>query len=607
MSSRRAWSIGTAAALAVAAAVFLWAGLHWTANFDSDEAIFGLMAKHILRGETPTYRYGLAYLGSLESLVAAPFIRVLGGGVVPLRLSAIPLYLCFLAMHSVLARRLWGTGVAVVSTLLLAVPARWVLEWLYRPMGFSTILPFGTAAMLLATWRPPTRSLRWARLAALGLVAGLALWSNPSTLLYFAVLAAVAWLGSAEWRYIRSTLVRLTRLGKVSLASILMPLAVLAGALLLLTAVFADGCDPGWTAAARIAKGALATLALCVVVAAAYVSRRRLALLVGGGIAGVGLAAGALPVWRAWAFFGSPPARAIMPSCPAGVPDRATLMFDTLLPALGGGFSASYLPDAVPGQALLWVLVVAIVLAAAATFAFRERAVVADLLRAAALPAERQAPAALLLLLALPVLLAVLGSNTMDLTSTRYLMISWHAGTVVLALFLVRSLASKRSVAALVVSVWVLQLVLVSYRSSYLTWERNRLTFEPERVSALGTYLHSQGVSGGYAGYWLAFALDYLWDERVTMAPFSGSDRYPAYGRYVENERVQAYVFWRGDIPEAGEDAESIVAALRRGDSGGPGYPGIVERVQQSVVLERKRVGNWDVWLLSGESAAVTE
>jgi hypothetical protein len=35
--------------------------------FNSDEAIVGLMARHMLQGERPLFFYGQAYLGSLDA------------------------------------------------------------------------------------------------------------------------------------------------------------------------------------------------------------------------------------------------------------------------------------------------------------------------------------------------------------------------------------------------------------------------------------------------------------------------------------------------------------------------------------------------------------
>ena len=45
---------------------------------DPDEAVVGLLARHILEGELPVFMYGQAYNGSLESCIIAPFFYLFG-------------------------------------------------------------------------------------------------------------------------------------------------------------------------------------------------------------------------------------------------------------------------------------------------------------------------------------------------------------------------------------------------------------------------------------------------------------------------------------------------------------------------------------------------
>lgn len=58
--------------------------------FDSDQAIVGLMAKHLVEGRAfPLFLYGQPYMLALDAWIAAPFIYVGGLTVAALRLSAI--------------------------------------------------------------------------------------------------------------------------------------------------------------------------------------------------------------------------------------------------------------------------------------------------------------------------------------------------------------------------------------------------------------------------------------------------------------------------------------------------------------------------------------
>ena len=601
--SGRAWKLTIGLLIILCAGIQLWTVMHWTENFGSDEAVFGLMAKHILQGRVPTYRYGLNYLGSAESIFAAVFLRVLGPSVVSLRMSSVLLYLASLLVHAVLVKRIWGRGVAVLSTLVMAVPARWVLEWVYRPMGFSTILAFGPTALLLAALSLPRKSLHLARLLAIGALAGLSLWSNPSTMLYFGVLAAVAWLATEEWRLVHGRLVRLSRAAVGGAAKFLMPAAVLVAVVSAAIAVFVAECSPLSSVAATLARAGLLAVLTSLAAATLAVSRRRRALLLESTGLALGLLAGGLPVWRAWLFFGARPANPIMSSCPQGMQAQSALVFGTLVPALWGGEPLASLPSLASWEVGLWVLVATLATASTVAFFVRERASLGQLLAATPLAADRQPVAALVLLLCLPVLLTSLGGNTMDVTATRYLLISWQAGSVVLALFVVWLAARARIAAVVLTALWLAQTSLASYGHLQEYWRDTRHWFAPEATASLIGYLEDSGVSGAYAGYWLAYVFDYLGSERVIFAPLSGTDRYPEYSRYVGALPVQAYIFWADQIPEESRAVATMVTGLLRGDAAGPPFRQIVEQAQRQTVLDRRYVGNWDVWLLTDAEA----
>ncbi|MFZ6018414.1 MAG: hypothetical protein ACOYXO_02305, partial [Chloroflexota bacterium] len=61
--------------------------------FNADEAVVGLMARHILMGEKPIFFYGQAYMGSLDAFLVAGIFKIFGQGVWGIRLVQIILYL----------------------------------------------------------------------------------------------------------------------------------------------------------------------------------------------------------------------------------------------------------------------------------------------------------------------------------------------------------------------------------------------------------------------------------------------------------------------------------------------------------------------------------
>ena len=101
LSSRESRSIFIAAALLVIfrSAVFVfWPQSH----FDSDQAIFGLMAKHIAQGRAfPVFMYGQTYILAVQAWLAAPFFIIAGASVAALKL---PLLIINVAIAVLLIR-----------------------------------------------------------------------------------------------------------------------------------------------------------------------------------------------------------------------------------------------------------------------------------------------------------------------------------------------------------------------------------------------------------------------------------------------------------------------------------------------------------------------
>src|SRR3954464_7790323 len=75
------------------------------AYFDSDQAIFGLMAKHVAEGRAfPVFMYGQTYILAVEAWMAAPVFVVAGASVATLKF---PLLIINLAIALLLVRIFW--------------------------------------------------------------------------------------------------------------------------------------------------------------------------------------------------------------------------------------------------------------------------------------------------------------------------------------------------------------------------------------------------------------------------------------------------------------------------------------------------------------------
>ncbi|WP_428966721.1 ArnT family glycosyltransferase [Micromonospora fluostatini] len=156
---------------------------------NSDEATFGLAALHIATGrERPVFLYGQRYMGMLESYLAAPLVAVAGPGWPVLRLPLLALYALFLVLTWRLSRRLFSPWFATVVVGLLALGSERVVRDQLTAVGGRPEVKVAVLLMLLVAVGLADGRIRrrgWA-VAAFGLLAGLAVWSDWLILPYLA-------------------------------------------------------------------------------------------------------------------------------------------------------------------------------------------------------------------------------------------------------------------------------------------------------------------------------------------------------------------------------------------------------------------------------------
>jgi len=170
--------IGTAFALALFCLVLRLAGAS-TLNLSADEGVVGIMALDLLSGKAPTvYWYGQEYMGTLENIVAAPFIALFGTRPLSVRLPSVLsgalavfiVYLCF-------ARRRERAAGLAACLLLAAAPVFFHDATARARGGYGITLPM-TAGMLAAVGGG---RFGFARAFLFGLLCGAAFWTNPQT------------------------------------------------------------------------------------------------------------------------------------------------------------------------------------------------------------------------------------------------------------------------------------------------------------------------------------------------------------------------------------------------------------------------------------------
>ncbi|HEX2039542.1 MAG TPA: glycosyltransferase family 39 protein [Acidimicrobiales bacterium] len=159
---------------------------------DADEAVVGLMARAILRGDLPTFYWGPQnYGGTAESFLVAPVFALTGT-------TALGLRFVTAALHAAAAVFTWRIGKRVVGPYVGA--AAGLLVWLWptanvflsiRTRGFYGTTMAAGLAFVLATLRLAERPNRRDALLG-GLAAGIGWWSAPQVLVF--VIPAVLWV-----------------------------------------------------------------------------------------------------------------------------------------------------------------------------------------------------------------------------------------------------------------------------------------------------------------------------------------------------------------------------------------------------------------------------
>lgn len=182
------------ATLAAGLMIRVWMLLTPLGALDSDEAIVGLMARHVLTGELPAMYWGQAYGGSHDALLAALLFVVFGSGTLALKLVPIALSAAAAWLVWRIGRRTVGEPAATWGALLFWVwPASFVF-WSTKARGghywagLVVALAFLLAAIAWKEAAAPSKALA----LGLGLLLGLGWWAGPQ-ILYFAI-PAVLWL-----------------------------------------------------------------------------------------------------------------------------------------------------------------------------------------------------------------------------------------------------------------------------------------------------------------------------------------------------------------------------------------------------------------------------
>jgi 4-amino-4-deoxy-L-arabinose transferase-like glycosyltransferase len=180
--------------------------IHWS----SDQAIVGLMARHILHGTAyPVFYYGSAYAGTLESSYMAAVFSVAGSSVASYRASLMILLALLSLIVYAIGRRVFGVAASLFAVSYLAIPPYFFLyKGLTSDGAYVSLAVIGAALLYGAVRLDEAEASGWSSLrwfALIGFLAGLGWWVMPlivyfyiAILLWFVIVRPRAFIGFAR-------------------------------------------------------------------------------------------------------------------------------------------------------------------------------------------------------------------------------------------------------------------------------------------------------------------------------------------------------------------------------------------------------------------------
>jgi hypothetical protein len=487
--------------------------------FDADEAVEGLMARHVLHGEFPAFFWGQAFKGVPEVYFSAGAFAAFGPSVTVLKSVTLALFAAYVALNFVLLDRIAGRWTAVAASLLLiACPPALVFWSLDASAEYILLMLLGTMFLWLIV-DGGQHQQGFARLGAIGLVVGLAFWVQQLFVIYVIPVAIVLAIANRPWR------TRLTaNAGAVTtIIAAVSALYLALGVAAFLTGGFVFSLGPVSLGARapqkmlRIAFGAGA-LAVLLHVWRGTSSHERRGLMTRAWPLAAGLLAGYSPVIL-YSILVEPAHSPLRSAGLRQMIDAAPDIFGNIVPIILGFTLATTarlpisLAAAVPG------------IAALGAYAWAHRRVTGRNVADGFFP---------LFVFTTPLLFLLSGAY-LDTQSYRYLIpyyaglsVAWAGGCAAIG----RLVAGRGTPQTLAASA-LLTVVLGIHVWQQVLWYRG-LTPDTQSMAAIDC-LHRAGIRGGSADYWTSYKLTFLSGEDIILAPSDGVDRYPAFTNFVRS------------------------------------------------------------------------
>lgn len=192
--------------------VFVMAGP--LGELDGDEAVTALMAERLLEGEVSTFFWAQAYGGSLDSMVTAPVVAIVGSAAWAAKAVMVVAHAMACVIVWRIGRRVFDERAGLVAAALTWVFSPAVVWWSTKTRGFYGTGIVVTLLTLLLIVRLADRSAdgdpRRDRddLLAIGFVVGVAWWTTPVAFFAIAPAALVGLVHRRDlWRRLPLTVV----------------------------------------------------------------------------------------------------------------------------------------------------------------------------------------------------------------------------------------------------------------------------------------------------------------------------------------------------------------------------------------------------------------
>jgi hypothetical protein len=195
---RRLGFLAIGIVLAVGLALRLWIVTGKLGTIDSDEALTGLMARHLWNGEFRAFMWRINYQGTISTYPVALSTKLLGD-------TQFALELPFLLMSAGATALVWRIGTRFLTQVQAVIAALifWVWPAVFVWIGVKGLIFYVPTmllglAMILCAQRAVEEKTRYVDWAAAGLFAGLAWWTSPNVSYFLAPLGV--WLLVYHWR-----------------------------------------------------------------------------------------------------------------------------------------------------------------------------------------------------------------------------------------------------------------------------------------------------------------------------------------------------------------------------------------------------------------------